>query len=185
MAQIKELGSSSYTTINDNVVAAALMNPANNYQQDNILKIGDKQYQFNTLIMGSSGGVVPPVSIGSLTFTEVNAEAAATSIVKTFANAIPAGKMLSRLYGKGVAFTGPGANIEISSLASNIQVNGTNVLLSTQNVVYGGLGSSALKIGVAGDLILTYSFAGGVVNPKNYTAGSIELFVELMDAPTL
>lgn len=184
MALIKAIGSTSYTTVPDDVVAAALMNPANNYKQDNILRIGDSQYQFNTLIMGGQSASAV-VSIGTLSYTEVNAGAVAATFSKTFAGAIPSGKVLTRLYGKVVAFVSPTRNIEVSGLSTNLQVTGANALVSTQNLYYGDVGSAALKMNTAGDLTLNYVFTGGGNNPKDFTAGSLEVFVELIDAPTL
>lgn len=55
MAQIKPVGSSSYVTISDYLVAAALMDPANDAKQNNVLVINKVPYQFNTLTFGSGG----------------------------------------------------------------------------------------------------------------------------------
>jgi hypothetical protein len=55
MAQIKPVGSSSYVAVSDYLVAVALMDPANDYKQNNTLLINKVPYQFDTLILGSGG----------------------------------------------------------------------------------------------------------------------------------
>jgi hypothetical protein len=186
MAQIKALGSSTYTNIADNEVAAALMNPANNVEQNDILLIDKVPYQFSTLIMGNSGGTVPPTLIGTMDYTEVNAAVGvSTTFSKTFAGAIPAGKILNRLYGKVVAFVSPTANLESSAPSSNLIVSTANVYNATQNLYLGNFSNTVFKYGPAGDITLNYVFAGGVNNPKDFTSGSVQVYAEFTDAPTV
>jgi len=56
MAQIIPVGGSIAVTIADSEVAAALMNPANNSEQNNVLIIDKAPYILSTLSFGSGGG---------------------------------------------------------------------------------------------------------------------------------
>jgi len=182
MAIIKAVGSTTYTTIPDGTVEAALNENINN----NIVKIGNVQYQLNTLIMGGQGSASYVQSIGTIDYTEVNAAPANPTYVKTFAGVIPAGKILTRLYAKVTAFVSASlVDMVQSALDSSLEVASANVYSQTQDLYYGGIGSSALKMGVAGDVTVTTAFAGAVNNPQDYTSGSVEIFCEFIDAPTL
>jgi len=58
MSQIKAVGSNTYTTIADGIVAAAINNPANLAAQNDVIEIEGISYQLSTLIFGSGAGVI-------------------------------------------------------------------------------------------------------------------------------
>lgn len=157
--------------------------------EDDIIKIDSVDYVLSSLSIEGvqAGGTV--ASLGTVAFGEVNAAAAAAEpIIKTFAAAIPATKRLAGFFVKCTQeFVNAGADIDalIIDPATSANTNFSGGTLTLNAEIFRDSGGEFIKGAAPADVEVRMTFAGGVVNPQDFTAGSVTVYALLADWPTL
>lgn len=131
-------------------------------------------------------GITQTVKIGTIGFADVNALAAAASVTVTLVGAKPARQYAARYYTKvTTAFVSGGAN-PIPQLATiNEKFSATKTELEFAplgRTIVGGI-NAQMQNSEAADINVTLVFAGGGVNPKDYTAGSVDVYADFSPIP--
>ena len=126
--------------------------------------------------------VIVPTLLGTIDFNDVNAEAAAASITLILANAKAAGKYAKIVFIKTIT---PFASVTRDIDTAEIQSNYNTQPLNAAGSYVTQLDSLSYEQPAVDDITVTLTFAGGGVNPQDYTAGEAEIYAEFITIPTL
>lgn len=170
-------------------VHKAFKYPGDVRPEDDAIKIDGVDYTLSSLGDGESqaGGTV--TTLGTVGFAEINAAAAAVEpTIKTFAGAIPVTKRLVGIFVKCTqAFVNAGADIDGLTIdpanSANTNFSGGNLTLNAE--IFRDSGGEFVKPAAPADVVVRTTFVGGVVNPKDFTAGSVTVYALVVDWATL
>lgn len=157
---------------------------------------GRANWMFLSSSLEASGSQI--LQIADITSTVINALPASANPTILLSGVVPANRMISACYGNYLtAFINAGADLARIDNSSNptaffvsdsflftsapVIAVGTQVKVSNQQYHI----NTIFKYTTVQDFTLTLSFVGGVVNPRDFTAGRFKVYLELVNFPAL